>query len=358
MKRLARRRISANPRLGFTLIELLVVIAIIAILVALLLPAVQQAREAARRTQCKNNLKNIGLAVHNFHDVNDALPPLTSEAGGPTFWLHILPYIEQAQLYQAYQSAGFGNHMNANYETVVADIGNFSAPDAFFCPTYRGTDVRTDGTARGCKSDYAVVFMQGRGSDTNADYSDTENQWWLYHNTNNTNDLARQKGAITPADGRNLPEGLANNNANRREFASFITPLVRITDGTSNTVMVGEKAQVRSDWNESDDPDFDHTDHSVFVTDAGWREFHATRNMRYRLRTDVIQENFGAGNNWQDDVPEATNPARGMGFGSGHTGIVHFLLCDGSVQAISENIDQRIQWRLADRGDNQTIGEF
>ena len=92
-------------RKGFTLIELLVVIAIIAILVALLLPAVQQAREAARRSQCKNNLKQIGIALHNYHDVFSTLPngTVASAVGGwgTSWWPRILPYTDQAGLFEA-----------------------------------------------------------------------------------------------------------------------------------------------------------------------------------------------------------------------------------------------------------------
>ncbi len=91
---------------GFTLIELLVVIAIIAILIALLLPAVQQAREAARRTQCKNNLKQIGLAFHNYHDVYNTFPVGSREwvgtggtSWGQSWWLSMLPYMEQSNIY-------------------------------------------------------------------------------------------------------------------------------------------------------------------------------------------------------------------------------------------------------------------
>src|SRR5262245_60347417 len=101
-RRFGRRR-------GFTLIELLVVIAIIAVLIALLLPAVQQAREAARRTQCRNNLKQIGLALHNYHDVFSIFPPGNLQIGECcnadneiTWAISILPYIEQTNLQNQY----------------------------------------------------------------------------------------------------------------------------------------------------------------------------------------------------------------------------------------------------------------
>ena len=109
---------------GFTLIELLVVIAIIAILIALLLPAVQQAREAARRTQCKNNLKQVGLALHNYHDVALSFPigsnaSNTNSNGdghwGVSWWARILPYADQAPLYNTLQFEG--NHPGWTHDT-------------------------------------------------------------------------------------------------------------------------------------------------------------------------------------------------------------------------------------------------
>jgi prepilin-type N-terminal cleavage/methylation domain-containing protein len=92
-------------RTGFTLIELLVVIAIIAILIGLLLPAVQQVREASSRTQCASNLKQIGLAIHNYHDANKKLPPSRLGVGGYASWMVvILPYVEQAPLFNLWDT--------------------------------------------------------------------------------------------------------------------------------------------------------------------------------------------------------------------------------------------------------------
>lgn len=147
---------SRSVRYGFTLIELLVVIAIIAILIGLLLPAVQKVREAAARTQCTNNLKQLGIAMHAYHDANSAFPfedgPGSAAALGstpPSFYVQILPYIEQGNLYQQmYNQAGginnsLGNQLIAN--TVVVKV--------FLCPSRRTTALG--------KADYAGVYNGG-----------------------------------------------------------------------------------------------------------------------------------------------------------------------------------------------------
>src|SRR5688572_30720375 len=126
-----------RARRAFTLVELLVVIAIIGILIALLLPAVQAARESARRTQCANNLKQIGVAVHNYHDANRALPPvrIAGGTGWATFFVLILPYMEQQGLYEMWD-------LELNYAEQPRREAVWQAHiNSYYCPSRRQAPV-------------------------------------------------------------------------------------------------------------------------------------------------------------------------------------------------------------------------
>ena len=356
-----RRRVPLTRRDGFTLVELLVVIAIIGVLVGLLLPAVQAAREAARRMSCQNNLKQIGLATHNFHDTYNALPSLVQHSGGPTFFFHLLPYIEQQNLYDLYTGGASdgsnttdrNRHMNDNYGIIVAAMGPQGVPgiDAYACPTYRSAEVQRNGDARGPKGDYAIVFTQGRGSDPNLDFAATEGDWWGHHNATDAYSRNRQKGAIKTADAVGLANTAASPFNDLYSRAQMKQGFESLTDGTSNTALVGEKY-----WSQGEITrnccGGNSSDGSVFVQDGGWREYMVARNLRFPLKIGVDPPK---GDSWPHQDPTHNTAARGAGFGSYHSGSVQFVMGDGSVKGFSDTMDTFVRFRVADAGDGLVV---
>lgn len=196
-------------RAGFTLVELLVVIAIIGILVALLLPAVQAAREAARRTQCTNNMKQIGLAFHNYHDVHKVFPCFVYQNGQGSFWRgysafsQILPFIEQQPLHDRMKtdSESFYHHWDTN----PLDVVRSSEIPTFLCPSDESFPTAGGGWSNGPGCNYGVSF----GS--TFDWNDYENQNGMFRARNDGN-----------------PD------------ANIETSLADTRDGTSNTLLGSE----------------------------------------------------------------------------------------------------------------------
>ena len=223
---------SPRPRHhGFTLIELLVVIAIIAILIGLLLPAVQKVREAAARSKCSNNLKQLAIAAHAFHDVNGRLPPGGGNdvnpfgtAGGPQWgssWkVYILPFIEQNAIYNSWQFTGNSGYTNANNMNRVAGI---------VIPTYR------------CPSSPLPEFMNSRGGYNVRMMADSY--------TGIAGSATFRGNPATPA-ATNVglfQQGCCNGGGSWASntgvfYAGSKVTLVGITDGTSNTWMIGEQS--------------------------------------------------------------------------------------------------------------------
>ncbi|QDT65224.1 DUF1559 domain-containing protein [Calycomorphotria hydatis] len=281
-------------RRGFTLIELLVVIAIIAILIALLLPAVQQAREAARRNQCKNNLKQIGLALHNYHDSHNVLPPgaiyVDSSYFGTWQWTWsamILPFLEQAPLYQALQVGDRPAWFGSGAQSVMTDTASIDFVNqplsVFRCPSDTGPLL----TERVENSTSGVICP-----------------------------MSNYVGACTSRFVRNSGErrGAYENGV------FYNTSKVRfrdVTDGLSNTIFVGERA-----W-EIDNVLFYAA--NPFMTGNGER-YWGGNNTWFSLR-EPINNIFGSSN------------GRIQSLASHHVGGVQVLMGDGSVHFISENID-------------------
>jgi prepilin-type N-terminal cleavage/methylation domain-containing protein len=295
-----------SPARGFTLIELLVVIAIIAILIGLLIPAVQKVREAAARASCENNLKQLGLAMHTYHDAAGAFPYLRSGGGQNrhTWALLVLPYIEQGNIYTTFQTAiagvnqtdGFNNFSSTN-ATVVATLQ--SQVPTFLCPSRRGPPSLSPldttppaSTMMGMPSDYAAC-----SGDTST--APTTGVFYMV-NSNHT-------GAITK--------------------------ILDITNGTSNTFLLGEK----------------HIQVGHLNTDA------ATDGIIYS-GAEPQTYHRRAGTSW----PLAISPAvtANTQFGSWHTGVCQFVFADGSVHALPNSTPGSTLGLLANKNNTQPIPSY
>lgn len=281
-------------RRGFTLVELLVVIAIIGVLIALLLPAVQQAREAARRSQCLNHLKQLGLAVHNFHDTFNELPPSRINTNYLGWSALILPFMEQQNLYEQID-------LTKTYANQLEEVQKASIA-TYICPSRRGVGSLTI-TPNSTQADIGAAW----------DFATCDSHTSsIYRHANST-------GMII------IAEGNQNGYKSRTNMAS-------VTDGLSNTLMIGERhVPIPLIGNE-----ITGGDGAVL---SGW----AYTSMR----------KAGPGRGLAKG-PNDTASTHGT-FGSWHPGICNFVLGDASVRSIKVTIDTENLGRLAQRADGGVI---
>lgn len=337
-----------RPR-GFTLVELLVVIAIIGVLVALLLPAVQAAREAARRSQCTNNLKQMGLALHNFHDTYRGLPWLMRMEQRENFWVELLPFAEQTNIYNMLNGSNadtanktdLASLMDTNWERLNAQerSGVASIP-YMLCPSRRsGTQMIDTGTdaasGRGPLSDYAVVFVSS-DPDTNGNWP-TSVSWWEHYDPCNRAHVDLQKGAIRLAR-LDCSSGVTGDA--RARTAQRRDTFARITDGLSNCFIVGEK-HLRGNELSKCCSEAENDANYMYSVNLPYRFYSATRNLQNRL-----------GKGPQDT---AGGPNDDFGFGSWHPGVCHFLRGDGSVSAVSVTINRNVLAGLGHASDGHVV---
>ena len=307
---------------AFTLIELLVVIAIIAILVALLLPAVQQAREAARRSQCKNNLKQIGIGLHNYHDVHGQFPhnldphvdAINRRPGTMISWMAMmLPYVDQAPLYEQINFEARDGSSNDGYGGGANDAVAQTVVNAFLCPS--NPQPKRDRFSSGYRPDGNNPDNQPVDNTARTDY--VGNMGFVWTGWKDCGDN-QQNGAPWMDGNGNTMTGVG------RWAGCFwwwggSTKLEEITDGTSNTVAVFENHHWR----------FSKEFPAEINKAAAW--FNPMGSIE--PQTGPINSDASApGGNGSDDVRCTT-------WSSVHVGGAHCVMADGAVKFFSENAD-------------------
>ena len=319
-----------RPRAGFTLIELLVVIAIIAILIALLLPAVQQAREAARRSQCRNNLKQLGLALHNYESSFTVLP-LNSGASGFSPQARLLPYMDQAPLYNRYNFSVQSSSSNPNGRPFPMPGG--VGGDSINAPVYQSVV-----TAFVCPTDPVggIPFVSGAG--TAGFYSS---------NGARRSNMLFATGAYSDYDGDYLSYAATEKGAFGNDGSAGMRDF---RDGTTNTIIVGESKQRGKCYSATDTTD------NADVFGPYWG---AGIHTCCHGRTPSGDPRFTINGRFNTTATASLPYQYAWGMGSHHVGGAHFLLGDGGVRFVSENISYVDVFTWLNRpSDGRTVGEY
>ncbi|MEW4452258.1 DUF1559 domain-containing protein [Bremerella sp. JC817] len=325
---------------GFTLVELLVVIAIIGVLIALLLPAVQQAREAARRSQCVNNLKQHGLALHNFHDTFNRFPPgttnnlrpfgtATANKWGTSWMVHILPYVELGNVYDIID---LSQHWN---DGSVSDACGVDAGSPIFgiyeCPSASLQQELGNDAVKTMIADYISIagVVNGFGGVTGATQNDTDHgpsamNGVLYYNSKTTfasiTDGSSNTLAVSEVGG-----WLKNSSGTRTDVRSMQYGFNMGTRGQNN--------------NTTTLPGSGSSDGRAFNTTSLRYRINPTNNFSISCSSEGICGNYG--NN---------SPLR-----SEHPGGVNALFCDGSIHFLPETIDLTTLGNLGVRNDGNVV---
>jgi prepilin-type N-terminal cleavage/methylation domain-containing protein/prepilin-type processing-associated H-X9-DG protein len=324
-------------RHGFTLIELLVVIAIIAVLIALLLPAVQAAREAARRAQCVNNLKQMGLALHNYHDINNKFPnlrpgddPVKNDSNAMSTWVALLPQMEQTAMFNAW-----------NFNLAFNDPSVDPAYAATCIPQAESTVAMSQLAFFSCPSDPHQPYV----STVNSGRNDIPHLPQLA-----VSSYAVNTGTGGPPDcctDNTLPYRVGDLKHNNNGFADYGRPrgVEEFTDGTSNTLAVGETA---------------------YDNDGAWYGIQGGKCSGFNSEFNVWTISLRHGSNTRspknpiNTLPGLLISAGGVcgmnsAFGSRHPGGANFLVTDGSVRFVKNSINRNIYMAVCTRNGGEVV---
>ena len=317
-------------RTGFTLIELLVVIAIIAVLMGLLLPAVQKVREAATRLRCQNNLKQLGLACHAYHDQEGKFPgglyQKFSPYSGYSMFVMLLPYVEQSQIYDRWDFSNYANNMS----------GGTNAPSAslisvYLCPSDQGLESAFQLTDSGNNSG---VEFDGHYSGTS--YAGNGGTFNYY-----PNDVPEYDGIFSTVGPASAP--------NRDQNPIKLT---QIKDGTSNTLLIGEK--YHSDPNYDTLPANRRGGMKIHEWSA-WAWSGGFKGIACVTGSSRVKINYSTPDDASSHTSYTYHDLRMNAFGSGHGDGANFVFCDGSVHYLRDRLPLLTFQQLSTRSGNELI---
>lgn len=311
------------PRHGFSLTELLVVIAVIAIIIALVLPAVQQAREAARRTQCMNNLKQLGIAVSDYHNSHNRFPAAAMTLGFPNddsedfipgiMWSgQILPQIEQTNLYRLLDK----------------DVDNPAVLDDIYtaCTTY---------------------ISGYRCPSTKYDVKAAETLWWTrFPRRVPMSYLACASGTLDVESGEG--DFVGDSSSDGIMYRDSKVRIPDVTDGLSNTILIGEAIH-RDHWGSDHDGHMQVMDHWYIWSPE------QTRDVRYRKESSEAMGSTGAPPNAMVETEKWNANQKELSFSSRHPGGLQVVFGDGHVQFVSQSIDRGVWSSMGTRAEGDFV---